>query len=75
MNEPYPDHAGLAGFGSLGLVGTFGSLSSAAVALFIGLAACVTAPLSGLPALLRFESATADLVEEKDSYRVREESV
>jgi predicted RND superfamily exporter protein len=63
------------GFGSLGLIGTFGSISSMGIILFVGLAACLTAALVVLPALLRFDRRTAKVVEKRDSYRTREETV
>ena len=62
------------GFGSLGLIGTFGSISSMGIILFIGLASCLTAALLVLPALLRFDSPIVKIVEKKDAYR-REEIV
>jgi hypothetical protein len=63
------------GFGSLGLIGTFGSISSMGIILFIGLAACLIAALLVLPGLLRFDSPAANVVEEKKTYRTREETV
>jgi len=63
------------GFGSLGLIGTFGSISSMGIILFIGLAACLAASLVVLPALLRFDSPSVDVVEKKDIFRTREETV
>ncbi|UCF96880.1 MAG: MMPL family transporter [Spirochaetaceae bacterium] len=47
------------GFGSLGLIGSFGSITSMGIILFVGLAACLTAALVVLPALLRFDSPRA----------------
>ena len=63
------------GFGSLGLIGTFGSISSMGIILFIGLATCLAASLVVLPALLRFDSPSVDVVEKKDIFRTREETV
>jgi len=64
------------GFGSLGLIGTFGSISSMGVILFVGLAACLIAALVVLPALLRFDAPAAKVIEKRDSsYRTREETV
>ena len=62
------------GFGSLGLIGSFGSISSMGIILFVGLAACLTAALVVLPALLRLEGPKADVVREKH-IRERERSV
>jgi predicted RND superfamily exporter protein len=62
------------GFGSLGLIGTFGSISSMGVILFVGLAACLTAALFVLPALLRFDSKERKFVGKKE-YREQERSV
>ena len=67
--------ATMIGFGSLGLIGTFGSISSMGIILFIGLAACLTAALVVLPALLRFDSRPVRPLEKRDSYRTREETV
>jgi predicted RND superfamily exporter protein len=63
------------GFGSLGLIGTFGSISSMGIILFIGLAACLIAALVVLPALLRFDGRAKKVVEIKKSYRTREETI
>jgi uncharacterized membrane protein YdfJ with MMPL/SSD domain len=63
------------GFGSLGLIGTFGSISSMGVILFIGLAACLSAALFVLPALLRFESPRVGTVEKRDLYSTSEETI
>jgi predicted RND superfamily exporter protein len=63
------------GFGSLGLIGTFGSISSMGIILFIGLAACLIAALVVLPALLRFGSPTVGAAEKQDSYSTKEETV
>jgi len=63
------------GFGSLGLIGTFGSISSMGIILFIGLAACLIAALVVLPALLRFDGPAERVVEIKESYRTREETI
>ena len=62
------------GFGSLGLIGTFASISSMGVILFIGLGACLTAAIVVLPALLRFDSKRGKFVGNKD-YREPERSV
>jgi len=62
------------GFGSLGLIGTFGSISSMGIILFIGLASCLSAALVVLPALLRFDGPTVKIVEEKH-IREQERSV
>jgi predicted RND superfamily exporter protein len=51
------------GFGSLGLIGSFGSISSMGIILFVGLAACLTAALVVLPALLRFDGQKPNVVE------------
>ncbi len=63
------------GFGSLGLIGTFGSISSMGIILFIGLAACLIAALVVLPALLRFDGRAAGSPEKQESYGTREEMV
>lgn len=44
------------GFGSLGLIGKFPSMSSMGMILFIGIASCLAASLLILPALFRFEN-------------------
>ena len=62
------------GFGSLGLIGTFASISSMGIILFIGLGACLTAAILVLPALLRFDSKRGKFVGNKD-YREPERSV
>ncbi len=62
------------GFGSLGLIGSFGSISSMGIILFVGLAACLTAALVVLPALLRFDSKKGKFVGKKE-YREQERSV
>ena len=63
------------GFGSLGLIGSFGSISSMGIILFIGLAACLTAALVVLPALLRFDGSTEKAFEKRESHRTREETI
>jgi predicted RND superfamily exporter protein len=62
------------GFGSLGLIGSFGSISSMGIILFVGVAACLTAALVVLPALLRFDSKEGRVVGKKE-YREQERSV
>jgi predicted RND superfamily exporter protein len=63
------------GFGSLGLIGTFGSISSMGIILFIGLAACLAAALIVLPALLRFDSRVVRPPKKRKSYRTSKEIV
>jgi hypothetical protein len=63
------------GFGSLGLIGTFGSISSMGIILFVGLTACLIAALVVLPALLGFDRRAERAVQKQESYRTREETI
>ena len=44
------------------MIGSFGSISSMGIILFVGLAACLTAALVVLPALLLFDSKKGEFV-------------